>query len=87
MDKTYGGTLCSMDLALVFHPPSPGGRIQATNLCHLERNLPGGRACACLFEKVRVIALDHPPRAAYYGQTVGDSVRAPGSTVHFRELL
>jgi hypothetical protein len=30
---------------------------------------------------------DHPPRAAYYAQTAGDSTGAPGGTMHFGELL
>jgi hypothetical protein len=49
-------------LALVFHPPPLGGRIQAGKLVSPRKDPPsGGRACAGLHKKVCVIALDHRP--------------------------
>jgi hypothetical protein len=79
-----------MDLAVVFHPPPPGGHIQAGKLVSLSKDAPsggGGRACSSLHEKVCAIAPDRPPGAAYYAQTTGDSTEALGGTVHFRELI
>jgi hypothetical protein len=77
-----------MDLALVFHPPLPGGRIQASKLVSPEKDPPNGaRAYAGLLGKVCVVALDRPPKASYYARTTGDSTRAPDGIVHFRELL
>jgi hypothetical protein len=72
----------------VFHPPPPGGHIQAGKLVAPRKDPPsGGRACTCLLEKVCAIALDRPPVTAYYAQTAGDSIGAPGGIVHFKELL
>jgi hypothetical protein len=77
-----------MDLVVVFHPPQPGRRIQIWKLVSPEKGPPsGGRACASLHGKVCARALDRPPGAAYYAETVGGSAGAPGGTVHFRELL
>jgi hypothetical protein len=77
-----------MTLAVVFHLPPPGKCIQAAKLVLPGKDPPnGGRAYAGLLRKVCARALDHPPRAAYYAQTAGDSARAPGGTVHFGELL
>jgi hypothetical protein len=38
--KTYGGALCFKDLAMVFHPPLPGGCIQGGRLVLHRRNPP-----------------------------------------------
>jgi hypothetical protein len=72
----------------VFHPPPPGGLIQAGKLVSLRKDPPsGGRAYAGLLGKVCAEALDPPPGVAYYAQTIGDSAEAPDGTMHFRELL
>jgi hypothetical protein len=47
----------------------------------------GGGACASLHGKVCIGAPDRPPGAAYHSQIAGGSARAPGRTVHFKELL
>jgi hypothetical protein len=87
-DKTFGGDLCSMDLVVVFHPPQPGGRIQADKLVSSRKDPPsGGRACASLHGKVCVRPSDRPPEVAYYAQTTGGSAGVPGGTVHFGKLL
>jgi hypothetical protein len=87
-DKTYGCALCSMDFAVVFHPSQPGGRIQADKFVSPGKDPPiEVRAYASLHRKVCARVPDHPPGAAYYAQTAGGSVGAPGGTVHFRELL
>jgi hypothetical protein len=39
-DKTYGGVLYSMDLAVVFHLPPTGGRIQANKLVSPKKDPP-----------------------------------------------
>jgi hypothetical protein len=64
-DKTYGGALCSMDLAVVFHPPPPGGRIQIGKLVSPKKDPPReGRACASLYGKVctehQIVHLEMP---------------------------
>jgi hypothetical protein len=41
-DNSYGGALCSMDLAVVFHPPPSGGRIQASKLVSPGTDPPSG---------------------------------------------
>jgi hypothetical protein len=75
-DKTYVGALCSMDLAVVFHLPPPGGCIQAGKLVSPKKNPPSGRrARSSLHGKVCTRAPDH------------HSTEAPGGTVHFRELI
>jgi hypothetical protein len=77
-----------MDLAVVFHLPSPGGRIQAGKLVSLRKGPSSkGRACAGFLRKVCAGAPNHPPKAAYYAQTTGDSTGEPGGTMHFRDLL
>jgi hypothetical protein len=86
--KTCKGAQCSTDLAMVFHPPPPGERIQAGKLVLPRKDPPSGRrAYAGLLGKVCVGAPDCPPGAANYTQTIGDSARAPSGTVHFGELL
>jgi hypothetical protein len=76
-----------MNLAVVFHPPLPGGRIQAGKLGSPEKDPPSrGRAFVCLLGKVCAREVDRPPGATYYAQTTGDSVGAPGTTMHFIEL-
>jgi hypothetical protein len=88
MDKTYRGALCSIDLAVVFHPLPSGGHIQAGKLVSPRKDPPcGGRACASLHRKVCARALDRPPGAAYYAQTASGSTEAPGGTMHFGELI
>jgi hypothetical protein len=65
--KTYGGVLCSMDLAVVFHLPPPDVRIWADKLVLPKKDPPsGGRACVGLHRKVCVEAPDHPLGVAYY---------------------
>jgi hypothetical protein len=77
-----------MDLVVVFHPPQPGRRIQVDKLVSPGKDPPsGGRACASLHKKVCTRAPDHPPGAAYYAQTTCGWVVAPGSTMHFVELI
>jgi hypothetical protein len=77
-----------MDLVVVFHPPLPGGRIEASKLVSPGKDPPSvGRACASLHKKVCARAPDHPPGAAYYTQITGGRAKAPGSTVHFEELI
>jgi hypothetical protein len=71
-----------------FHPPPPGGCIQAGKLVSPGKDPPsGGRACLSLHRKVCIGAPDHLLGTAYYVQTAGGSAGAPGSTMHFRELL
>jgi hypothetical protein len=77
-----------MDLVVVFHPPQPGGCIQACKLVSPKKGPPNrGRACASLHRKACAEAPNRPPRDAYYAQTAGGSTRAPGGTMHFGELL
>jgi hypothetical protein len=77
-----------MDLAVVFHLPPSGGRIQVGRLVLPGKDSSnGGRACVGLLGKVCARAPDRPSGATYYTQTVGDSIEAPGGTVYFRELL
>jgi hypothetical protein len=47
-DKTYGGVLCSMGVALVLPPPLPSGHIQVGTLGLRGRDLPSrGKVCSC----------------------------------------
>jgi hypothetical protein len=47
-DKTYGGVLCFMGVALVLPPPLPSGRIQIGTLRLPGRDLPNkGKVCSC----------------------------------------
>jgi hypothetical protein len=63
-----------MDLAVVFHLPLPGGRIQAGKLVSPRKDPPSrGRACVGLLGKVCTGAPDRPPGATYYAQTADDS--------------
>jgi hypothetical protein len=74
----------------VFHPPLPGGRIQANKLVSPGKDPPSGgwgRACIGLLRKVCTRALDRPLGAAYSAKIAGDSTGAPDGTMHFGELL
>jgi hypothetical protein len=47
-DKTYGGALCSMGVALVLPPLLPSGHIQVGTLGLPGRDLPSwGKVCSC----------------------------------------
>jgi hypothetical protein len=47
-DKTYGGDLCSMGVALVLPPPLPSGHIQVDTLGLPGRDLPSRKkVCSC----------------------------------------
>jgi hypothetical protein len=47
-DKTYGGALCSMGVALVLPPPLPSKHIQVDTLGLPVRDLPSrGKVCSC----------------------------------------
>jgi hypothetical protein len=47
-DKTYGGALCSMGVALVLPPLLPSGHIQVGTLGLPDRDLPSrGKVCSC----------------------------------------
>jgi hypothetical protein len=47
-DKTYGGALCSMGVALVLPPPLPSRHIQVGTLGLPDRDLPSrGKVCSC----------------------------------------
>jgi hypothetical protein len=47
-DKTYGGVLCSMGVALVLPPPLPSGHIQVGTLGLPGRDLHSrGKVCSC----------------------------------------
>jgi hypothetical protein len=81
-----------MDLAVVFHPPLPGERVQDGKLESPRNDPPSGggggeRACASLHRKVCARAPDRSPGGTYIIQTTGGSAETPGGTVHFRELI
>jgi hypothetical protein len=82
-NKTYGGALCSMGVALVLPPPLPSGHIQVGALGLLGRDLPnrGGG------EFVHALPAKHPPEDQIIHLELPASreplVVAPADSVHF----